>query len=413
MTRVRRGGLWHHRDFRRLWVGDTISQFGTAVSGLALPLLAVLVLDASTFEVGLLTAFETLAFLLIGLPAGAWVDRMRRRRVLIVNDLVRAVAIGSLPVAYAAGVLSIGQLYGVAFVVGVSTVFFDVAYQSYLPELIGRDDLVEGNAKLQASQSVAEVAGPSVGGVLVQALTAPYALLVDAVSFLWSAVWVGAISARPPRPQRSPERSLRRDVAEGVRFVLGNRALRAITLTTGVSNLFSSAMSVLLLVLLARTLGLPPGLIGLTTSAAAVGGLLGAAVATRVARRIGQGPAICASIALAGVAGLVAPFVHRDWTFVLLLVAQFAFGVGVVIYNITQVSFRQRLCPPALLGRMNATIRFVVFGAIPFGGLLGGALGSGIGVRAALLVTALGGLLALVPALASPLPRMRELPTAA
>ncbi|MGH3938336.1 MAG: MFS transporter [Pseudonocardiaceae bacterium] len=412
MTKARRGGLWHHRDFRRLWVGDTISQFGTTISRLALPLLAVLVLDASTFEVGLLVAFETVAFLLIGLPAGVWVDRMRRRRVLIVNDLVRAVAIGSLPVAHAAGVLSIEQLYCVAFISGVGTVFFDVAYQSYLPELIGRDDLVEGNAKLQASQSVAQVAGPSGGGALVQTLTAPYALLVDAVSYLWSAMWVGAISVRPPRPQSLPGRSLRRELADGLRFVWGNRPLRAITMTTGVANLFEAASSMLLLVLLARTLSLPPGLIGLPMSTAAVGGLLGTAVAVRVARRIGQGAAICASVAMVGVAGLVAPFVHRGWTFVLLLVAQFMFGVGVVIYNITQVSFRQRLCPPALLGRMNATIRFVVFGTIPLGGLLGGALGSGLGVRTALLVTALGGLLALVPALASPLPRMRELPTA-
>ncbi|HEY2765355.1 MAG TPA: MFS transporter, partial [Pseudonocardiaceae bacterium] len=170
---MRWGGLWRHRDFRRLWIGDTISQFGTTISRLALPLLAVLVLHASPFQVGLLTAFETLAFLLIGLPAGAWVDRMRRRRVLIVNDLVRTVAIGSVPVAAAVGVLGMGQLYVVAFVTGVSTVFFDVAYQSYLPELIGRDDLVVGNAALQASQSVAVVAGPSVGGALVQVLGAP------------------------------------------------------------------------------------------------------------------------------------------------------------------------------------------------------------------------------------------------
>jgi Na+/melibiose symporter-like transporter len=244
-----------------LWVGDTISQFGTTISRLALPLLAVLVLHASPFQVGL------------------------------------------------------------------------------------------------PSQSVAMVAGLSVGGALVQVLGAPTALLGDALSYLWSATWIGTISVRPARPQRLPERSLRRDIAEGLRFVLGNRALRAITLTTGVSNLFSSASSVLVIVLLASTLGLPPGLIGLATSAAAIGGLIGAAVAAPIARRIGPGPAICASVAVIGVAGLVAPFVYRDWTFGLLLGAEFVLGAGVVIYNITQVSFRQRLCPPALLGRMNATIR--------------------------------------------------------
>ncbi|MCW2656264.1 MAG: Major facilitator superfamily permease, partial [Jatrophihabitans sp.] len=183
----RRGGLWHHLDFRRLWIGETVSQFGTMISQLALPLVAILVVHASTFEVGLLTAFETAAFLIVGLPAGAWVDRMRFRAVLIVNDVIRAAALGSVPLAQMMGVLTIGQLYAVALVTGISTVFFDVAYQSYLPELVERTLLVEGNAKLQASESVSQIAGPSAGGLLIQVLTAPYAVLVDALSFLWSA----------------------------------------------------------------------------------------------------------------------------------------------------------------------------------------------------------------------------------
>lgn len=406
-----RSGLAGHRDFRRLWIGDTVSQFGTAVHRVALPLLAVLVLHASTFEVGLLTASATVAFLLIGLPAGAWVDRMRRRRVMITADLLRAAAIGSLPVAHLLGALSLVQLYVVAAVVGVGTVFFDIAYQSYLPELVGPDQLVPGNALLQASQSVSEVAGPPAGGALVQALTAPYALLVDALSFLWSAAWLGRIRIRPA-PAAPATRSLRREIGEGLRFVAGTPVLRAITLTTAVANLFHAAGDVLLIVLLARTLGLAPVLIGVTTSAAAVGGLIGAALATRVARRIGQGPAICTSAAVVAATGLVAPFVHRDWTFGLLLATQVAFGIGVLVYNITQVSFRQRLCPPGLLGRMNATVRFAVFGTLPVGALLGGGLGSALGVRGGLLAVGLGGLLAVLPALLSPLPRMRTLPTA-
>ena len=229
----RRGGLWHHLDFRRLWIGETVSQFGSSVSMLALPLVAILVLHATTFEVALLSMFESIAFLLVGLPAGAWVDRMRFRVVLIVNDLVRFAAIGSLPLAQALGALTIGQLYVVALIVSVSTVFFDVAYQSYLPELVAREALVEGNAKLQASESVAQVAAPAIGGVLIQALTAPYALLVDAVSFLWSASWVGAIQARVPKPERKPDRHLGREIAEGVRFVVGNRMLRSIATCTG------------------------------------------------------------------------------------------------------------------------------------------------------------------------------------
>jgi MFS family permease len=406
----RRGGLWHHLDFRRLWIGETVSQFGTMISQLALPLVAILVVHASTFEVGLLTAFETAAFLIVGLPAGAWVDRMRFRAVLIVNDVIRAAALGSVPLAQMMGVLTIGQLYAVALVTGISTVFFDVAYQSYLPELVERTLLVEGNAKLQASESVSQIAGPSAGGLLIQVLTAPYAVLVDAVSFLWSAAWVSSIQARPPKPERKPDRHLRREIGEGLRFVLGNRLLRSIAMCTGSSNLFSSMALAVFYVLLARDLHLSPGWIGAIMSTSAIGGLVGSLVASRFARRVGQGPAIWISALFIGPCGFVAPFVHRDWTLGLLALAQIGMWMGEVIYNITQVSFRQGLCPPALLGRMNATMRFLVWGTMPLGGFLGGVLGATIGVRETLLVVAIGGSLAFLPVYLSPLRRMRELP---
>jgi len=410
---ARASSLLHHRDFVRLWAGDTVSQFGTMITMLALPLLVVKVLGATPFEVGLLTTFETLAFLLVGLPAGAWVDRVRRRNVLIVGDVLRALLLGSLPLAAWLGVLTLPQVYAVALVVGVSTVFFDVAYQSYLPHLVGRAHLVEGNAKLQASQSVAQVAGPSVGGLLVQALTAPYAILLDALSFLWSAAWIGAIRKREPVPERAADRHLLREVREGLAFVLGHRLLRSIAACTGTSNLFSSAAGVALISLLARPdqLDLSAGMIGLIFSVAAVGGLLGALAARRFAGWVGQGPAIWISIALAAPFGFVAPFVERNWTLVLLAVAQFAFSAAVVIYNITQVSFRQGLCPERLLGRMNATIRFLVWGTMPLGGLLGGALASWIGLRPTLVVTAVGEVLAVLFVFFSPLRWMRELPT--
>jgi MFS family permease len=408
----RRGGLWHHHGFRRLWIGETVSQFGTTVSQLALPLVAILVVHASTLDVGVLTACETAAFVVVGLPAGAWVERMRFRSVLIVNDLVRAAALGWIPVARLLGILTIGQLYVVALVSGVSTVFFDVAYQSYLPQLVDREQLVEGNAKLQASESVSQIAGPSLGGLLIQVLTAPYAVLVDALSFLWSAAFVTAIRDRAPRPERSPDRQLRREIGEGLRFVLGNRILRAIAMCTGTSNLFSSMSFAVFYVLLARDLHLSAGVIGLVSSTSAIGGLVGALVAGRVAARIGQGPAIWISAAVFGPCAFVAPFVHRDWTLALLAVTQLFMWVGIVVYNITQVSFRQGLCPPGLLGRMNATMRFLVWGTMPLGGLLGGALGSAIGVRATLLVAAAGGSLTFLPVFLSPLRRMRELPSA-
>ena len=409
---IRPGGLWHHLDFRRLWIGETVSQFGSTVSQLALPLVAILILHASTFEVGLLVSCQLAAFLVVGLPAGAWVDRMRFRSVLIVNDLLRAAALASIPVAHWLGALSIGQLYAVALLTGSCTVFFDVAYQSYLPQLVDRTALVEANAKLQASESVAQIGGPSVGGVLIQLVTAPYAILLDALSFLWSAAWVCAIEARPARPPRAPDRNLRREIGEGLRFVLGNRLLRAIATCTGLANLFTSMANAVFYVLLARDLRLSAGWIGLIESTSAVGGLLGSLLARRVADRLGQGPAIWISALVMGPCGFVAPFVHRDWTLGLLALAQGVLWTAVVVYNITQVSFRQGLCPPALLGRMNATMRFLVWGAMPIGGVLGGLLGSAIGVRQTLFVVAVGGALTFLPVFLSPLRTLRELPSA-
>jgi MFS family permease len=407
----RRGGLWHHLDFRRLWIGETVSQFGTMISQLALPLVAILIVHASTFEVGLLTTFETLAFLVVGLPAGAWVDRMRFRAVLITNDVIRAVALGSIPLAQACHVLTIGQLYVVALVIGISTVFFDVAYQSYLPQLVERTAIVEGNAKLQASESVSQIAGPSVGGLLIQALTAPYAVLVDALSFLWSAAWITSIKARPPKPERKADRHLGREMKDGLSFVLGNRMLRSIAMCTGSSNLFSSMDAAVIYVLLARDLHLSPGVIGLLTSTAAVGGLLGSLVTTRVATRLGQGPTIWISAAVFAPTAFVIPFVHRDWTLGLYAAAQLIMWGSVVIYNVTQVSFRQALCPPHLLGRMNATMRFLVWGTMPLGALLGGVLGASIGVRSTLLVVAICSCFTFLPVFLSPLRRMRTLPS--
>jgi len=399
--------LLSHRDFRRLWAGDSLSQFGIMTTTLAVPLLAVRTLHATPFEVGLLTTFQYLAFLVVGLPAGAWVDRMRRRSVMITADLGRAALLGWIPLAAVLGVLSLAQVYVVVFAVGCLTVFFDVSYQSYLPFLVGRDDLVEANAKLQGTQSVAQVAGPSVGGFLVQALTAPYAILANVGTFLWSASWVGAIRAREPRPERAPDSSLLREVREGIAFIVRHPVLRQVAGATGTANLWASAAQGMLIVLLARTLGLAAGVIGLLLSAGAVGGLLGALTARPLARRIGEGPVTWLSLGVASPLTLVQPFLHRNWTLGLFVVAQIGFSAGAVIYNVTQVSFRQRLCPEHLLGRMNASMRFLVWGAMPLGGLLGGALGSAIGVRSTLLVAAIGQSLAFLWLFFSPLRSLR------
>ncbi|HET7736590.1 MAG TPA: MFS transporter [Nocardioidaceae bacterium] len=405
-----RFGLWHHADFRRLWAAETVSKFGTNISQIALPLVAILVVEASTFEVGLLVTFETLAFLIVGLPAGAWVDRMRMRQVLIINDVIRAVAIGSVPLAAWLDVLGMYQLYVVALVVGVSTVFFDVAYQSYLPTLVSREELVEGNSKLTASESIAQIAGPGLAGVLIQVFTAPYAILIDALSFLWSASWVTAIKTRSAKPERKPDRHLGREIGEGVRFVFGNRLLRSIAMCTSTSNLFNSVGGAVFLLLLARELDLSAGVIGAMMSASAVGALLGSLVARRLAEWLGQGPIMWISILVSAPFGFIAPFLERNWTLGLFVVGQLVFMASVVIYNIAQVSFRQGLTPPQLLGRMNATMRFIVWGTMPIGAFLGGVLGSTIGVRETLLVSAVGMSLSWLPIFFSPLRTMRELP---
>jgi MFS family permease len=336
---------------------------------------------------------------------------MRRRNVLIVGDLGRAVLLGSVPVAWAFGVLSMTQLYVVAIFVGVLTVFFDVAYQSYLPHLVGVDHLVEGNAKLEAVRGVNQIAGPTVAGALIQVMTAPFAVALDAVSFLGSALFVGLIRKREERPGRKPDAHLGREMMEGLRFVLGNRLLRSIAACTGSSNLFSGITGAMLIVLLARDLKLTPGTIGLFFSAAAIGALVAALSASRIARWLGQGPTIWMSIAFTAPFGLLMPAAQRGWLLWAAAIGMSIFWFGGSLYNITQVSFRQGLTPEHLLGRMNATMRFLVWGTLPIGGFLGGVFGKFFGVRPTLWIGAVGGVLAFLPVLLSPLPSMRELPT--
>ncbi|GIH17579.1 MFS transporter [Rugosimonospora africana] len=407
----RRLGLLDQHDFRQLYLADTISQLGAQVTLLALPLVAVLALHATTFEVGALTACETAAFLFVGLPAGAWVDRMRRRNVLIAGDLGRAVLLGSIPIAWWLHWLTVEQLFVVALLAGVCTVFFDVAYQSYLPHLVGRENLIEGNAKLESVRAVNQIGGPAVAGLIVQAFTAPFAIAVNGLSYLGSALFVTRIRRRESRPERKPDAHLGREIMEGLRFVLGNRMLRSIAACTGSSNLFSAIGAAMLVLLLARILGLPPWQIGLFSSVPAIGGLLGAFTATRIARWLGQGPAIWIAPLVSAPFALLMPMAQRG---ILLWLAAIGNGIwwyGVVVYNVAQVSFRQGLCPERLLGRMNATMRFLVWGTMPVGGLLGGLLGETLGVRPAMWIGAIGGLFCFLPVFLSPLRWMRELPT--
>jgi hypothetical protein len=410
LGRVRAGtSLLAQVSFRRLWLGQTVSVFGSQVTVLALPLTAVIVLHASTVQVGLLTAAAYAAFIVIGLPVGVWVDRMRRRPVMVAADLLRALVLGSVPVAAALRDLTLVQLYVVALVSGVGTVFFDVAYMSYLPGLVGRERLVEANAKLRATQALAQVAGPSLGGILVELLTAPITLLADAASFLVSVGTLIAIRVPEPAPSAPESRSLSGEMAEGLRFVSGHRILRMIAASTGSANLFMSAYMAIGVVFLVRQIGLTPGLIGLLMSMGAAGGVLGALTARSLARLMGSARIVWLSPSVTAPFALLIPLTFPGPGLVLFAVGDFALYLGAVVYNVNQTSFRQILCPNRMLGRVNATMRFLAWGTIPVGALVGGVLGGWLGNRGGLWVAVTGTALAPLFLVFSPLRGMRDL----
>jgi MFS family permease len=407
------GGLWRHPDFLKLWSAETISQFGTQISGLALPLVAIIVLDASPFAVAALGTVEFAPFILFTLPAGVWVDRLPRRPILIAGDFGRAALLATIPVAYVADVLTLAQLYVVGFLVGVCTVFFDVAYMSYVPSLVTREHIIEGNSKLEVSRSSAQIGGPGFGGALVELFTAPYAILVDAVSFVSSGLFVLRIRAREERPaptgtERRP--SLWVELQEGFRFVLGNPNLRAQAGCTATSNLFFSTGFAVYLVYAVRVLELSPGVIGILFSLGSVGSLLGAFTARRLSGRFGIGPTTIAITLLQGPAMLLFPLAPVDAPLPYLIVGGVALGYAIVVYNIVQVSYRQAICPQRLQGRMNSVIRFIVWGTIPVGTLAGGTLGTLLGLREALVIGAVGSGASFLWILFSPQRRLRDMP---
>ncbi|MEU7058102.1 MFS transporter [Streptomyces sp. NPDC046197] len=395
---------------RKLLLAQTASQFGFRLMTLTLPILAVTELHASPFQVSLVAAGQTAAFLLLGLPAGALVDRVRKRPVMVFCDLGRCLVLAGLPVAWAAGVLSVGYLCGAALAVGVLTVFFDIADQSYLPHVVGREQLVPANAKLASIEQVSGVAGPGVGGLVIQLATAPLAVIGTAFGYLWSAVWLLRIHDREPRPARRPGARLHRDIAAGMRYVVQDRLLRPIVLCSTTMTLCWSIAYAMLLVLLAKNLAVPAGTIGLLLTAGGAGGVLASAAAGPLIRRLGDGTVVRLSVLVAAPFTLLAALTGPGWRLCLVAVANFAFAAGVVLYNVAQVSFRQRSVPPELLSRVNATVRFFAWGARPIGSLCGGTAAELIGVRGAVWIGAAGTSLACLWLYLSPLRTLRDLP---
>ena len=396
-----------------LWGSQTVSQFGTQVSLLAIPLTAAVTLDASAGQMGIVTAAETAPFLLFGLLAGAIVDRVRRRPILIWTDIGRALLLALIPLAWVLDVLRIELLIVVGFLVGVMNVFFDVSYQSYLPGLVERRHLVEGNSKLETSRAGAQIAGPGIAGGLIQVLTAPVAILLDAASFVVSGIMLGFIRKEEPEPAPRPAgRSMLSEISEGISFIFRHRLLLPIAGCTATANFFFGIVVALLVLYLTRDLGLSAALIGLIFAAGSVGFMLGAVTANRFPGWIGLGPTISLSIAVSGAGLWLIPLADgpRPVTIGILVLAQFVFSAGSAVYNINQVSLRQTITPDHMLGRMTATMRFLIWGVLPLGNLAGGALGELIGLRATLFVGVVGATLSVLWPLLSDVGRLQALP---
>lgn len=406
--------LNRHPGFLRLWAGETVSQFGAQLAQLGIPVLAVTLLHATEWQVGLLNAADTAAFLVIGLPVGAWVDRMRKRRVMIVADLVRAAALASIPALWAMGMLQMWQVYAVAVIVGAATVFFDVSYQSFIPVLVAGDLVAAANGRLEASSQVARIGGPALGAGLLAIVSAPFILAGTAIGYLVSWAFLLAVRVTELPPPRSERKPLWREIGEGLAFVWGNRLIRRISFTTATANFFGIITATLLPLLVLRTLGLAPALFGLVMSFGAVGGVLGAAATPWLTRRIGEGSVIPFAAAVFGVAGFAMPAAALLPTAAipLLVGGELLSSFGVLVYNVAQLTFRQRVCPPALLGRMNASIRCLVWGVLPIGSLIAGGLGQLAGIPVTMWIGATGGLVAVALVLFSPLTGMRVLPSA-
>jgi MFS family permease len=408
------GRLWRHPDFLKLWVGETVSVFGSQVTVLAVPTVAILMLHAGPFQVGILSALEFLAFPTLGLVAGVYADRLRRRPIMIICDLGRALALGSIPVAFVLGLLTLEQLYFVALLTGIFTVFFDVSYQSYLPALVDRQNLIEGNTKLEITRSTAQVAGPAVAGLLIQLVGGARAVAADALSFLLSAIALASIRKPEPEPRPSTGSGTTGfipEMREGIEVVFRSPLLWRIAGCTATSNLGSNMIfGAVFLVFAYRQLHLAAAVVGIVFAIGSVGSLLGALLAGWVARRLGIGPTLGLTSALGGLALLAIPIALVGAPVPVLAATGFVEGIVVPIYNISQVSLRQAITPDRVQGRMNATMRTIVWGTIPLGAFVGGILGTSIGLVPTIVV---GGILTTLSALwilAGPVIRLKEQP---
>ena len=403
--------LWRHRDFRQLWIAQTLSLVGSQFGGLALPLVAILVLGASPAQVGLLTGIAGVPWLLIGLAVGVVVDRVRRRRLLVHADLGRGMALSWVPVAAAFGVLSMAQLYVVAFVVGICAVFFETAYQSYLPSIVARQQLVEGTSRLAVTESITGVAGPSAAGAVIQLLGATVGVLIDAASYVASALALATIYAREAVPSAGVRQRPKAALAEGMTFLWRQVAIRSFALSNATFMLFSTVLQAVVLVYYTRSVGLSAALIGVTYASGNAGAIVGALLARRAAFRGLPGLTISGSSTLRAL-GLVAipvtMVLPRTPALVLIIVGQFVHAFGWSLWSVHQGSTRQFLAPVDVRGRVNGRFLFIVRGTTAIGGFLGAALAQAVGVAVTITVGVAGTLAGTLWLLIAPVVQLRD-----
>ncbi|MGV7117099.1 MFS transporter [Paenibacillus kyungheensis] len=406
-------GLWKNKDFLKFWLGETLAMFGSRVTSLALPLVAAITLAATPWEMGVLNALQFSPYLIIGLFAGVYIDRLRRKPIMIIANIGRAILLLLIPIAYMLDMLEVYHLYIIGFLVGSLTLLFDLSYQSYLPSLVGKEHLTEGNSKLEVSRSVADVSGPGIAGALISIFAAPIVMLIHSITLLCSAFSMMLITkSEPEQPKHIKPKPIFKEIGKGLRLVFGNKYLRAIAGEASTYNMFGQVMAAVSILYITRELGITPTLLGIILSTASIGSIIGSLVANHIGKKYDLGTIVLVTMILGCGAPLLIPLASGPLyvTVPLLIISYFFGSMGVVISNIYVVSIRQTITPNEMLGKMNASYRFVVTGVTPIGALLGGALGSIIGLRMTLLVGAIGTLTALIWVLYSPLTNLKKMP---
>jgi MFS family permease len=404
--------LWKHGDFLKLWTAQTVSALGDQFTALAIPLIAALTLKATPWQMGILTAAARAPYLILSLFAGVWVDRLPRRPILMVADFGRALILLSIPLVAVFHLLGIAQLYVVALLVGILNVFFDISWQAILPVLVSRKQIVDGNGKLEATRALAGLAGPGLAGIAIQYISAPAVIVLDALSFFGSGGFISRIRSREPQRDRSAGAPIFAEIREGLSVVWRNPILRSIAACSATGGFFSTAQVTLYILFATRVLGFGPAKIGLIESTGNLAAVLGAVGAGWVAARLGIGPAIVGTSFVGGFGAILIAVATPRTAVPLLVLASLLGNFTALVYNINQVSLRQTITPHRLQGRMNATMKFLILGPMPLGGLLGGVLGGAFGLRPAFGIAAVGTLLPFLWVFFSPVRRLREIPEA-